>query len=75
MNAPPFPGRGTAAFVGALVGAAAGMLLVTAAGALASDVGGLLIALGIGVPTLCGAVVGAFLTPGHPPGHSRPNPR
>ncbi|MEU9898887.1 hypothetical protein ACIBCS_02505 [Streptomyces phaeochromogenes] len=74
MNAPPFPGRATAAFVGALVGAAAGMLLVTAAGALAMEIGGLLIALGIGVPTLCGAVVGAFVTPGHPRSHPS-NPR
>ncbi|TPQ24110.1 hypothetical protein [Streptomyces sporangiiformans] len=74
MNAPPFRGRATAAFVGALVGAAAGMLLVTAAGALAFEVGGAFAALGIGVPTLCGAVVGALLQPGH--SHSnRPNPR
>ncbi|MDQ0948315.1 hypothetical protein QFZ24_002238 [Streptomyces phaeochromogenes] len=71
MNAPPFPGRAAAVFAGALVGAAAGMLLVTAAGALALEIGGLLIALGIGVPTLCGAVVGALLRPGH----SRSNPR
>lgn len=74
MNAPPFPGRATASFVGALVGAAAGMLLVTAAGALAMEIGGLLIALGIGVPTLCGAVVGAFVTPGHSRSHPS-NPR
>ncbi|MCZ4513249.1 hypothetical protein O3Q52_34865 [Streptomyces sp. ActVer] len=70
MNAPPFHGRATTALVGALVGAAAGILLVTA-GALAVRVGGLLAVLGIGVPTLCGAVVGAFLTPGN----FRSNPR
>ncbi|MCX5561630.1 hypothetical protein [Streptomyces sp. NBC_00038] len=78
MNAPPFPGRATAAFVGALVGAAAGMLLVTAAGALALEVDGVFAALGIAVPTLCGAVAGALLPPGHsrlPSGHSRSNPR
>ncbi|WP_327366656.1 hypothetical protein [Streptomyces sp. NBC_01217] len=71
MNPPTFPSRATAAFVGALVGAAAGILLVTAAGALALEVGGMFAALGIGVPTLCGAVVGAFLMPGN----SRSNPR
>jgi hypothetical protein len=71
MNAPPFHGRATAALVGALVGAAAGVLLITAAGALALEVGGMFAALGIGVPTLCGAVVGALLTPGQ----SRSNPR
>ncbi|WP_369244770.1 hypothetical protein [Streptomyces sp. R41] len=69
MNAPPFRARATTVLVGALVGAAAGILLVTAAGAL--EVGGVFAALGIGVPTLCGAVVGALLTPGH----SRSNPR
>ncbi|MBZ9638996.1 hypothetical protein [Streptomyces sp. PSKA30] len=71
MNTPTFPARATAAYVGALVGAAAGMLLVTAARALALDIGGVLIALGVGVPTLCGAVVGVVLKPGN----SRSNPR
>ncbi|WP_128377243.1 hypothetical protein [Streptomyces cavernae] len=67
MNEPTSPARASAAFVGALVGAAAGILLVTAAGALFLEIGGLFAVLAIGVPTLCGAVVGAFL----PPGHSR----
>jgi hypothetical protein len=71
MNPPAFPSRAIAASVGALVGAAAGILLVTAIGALAFGVDGVLAALGIGVPTLCGAVVGALLQPGH----SRSNPR
>ena len=71
MNAPTFPARVSAAVVGALVGAAAGMLLVTAASALALEIGGALAALAVGVPTLCGAVVGVLLTPGH----SRPNSR
>jgi hypothetical protein len=70
MNAPPFPGRATAACVGALVGAAAGMLLVTAAGAVAFEVNGVFAALGIGVPTVGGAVVGALVQPGH--SHSNP---
>ncbi|MCT9078551.1 hypothetical protein [Streptomyces fulvoviolaceus] len=71
MNASPFSGRATTAFVGALVGAAAGILLVTTAGAVALEVGGVFAALAIVVPTLCGAVVGAVLRPGH----SRSNPR
>jgi hypothetical protein len=70
MNAPPFPGRITAAFVGALVGAAAGTLLVTAAGVLAFEVNGVFAALGIGLPALGGAVVGALVRSGH--SHSNP---
>ncbi|MFC5799935.1 hypothetical protein [Streptomyces formicae] len=62
MNPPPFRARATNALVGALVGAAAGILLVTAAAAMAFGVGGVLIALGIGVPALGGAVVGVVLT-------------
>ncbi|MFE0256353.1 hypothetical protein [Streptomyces sp. NPDC059010] len=65
MNAPPFPGRAAAAIVGALVGAAAGILLVSAAGALAVEVDVVFAVLAIGLPALCGAVVGAFVTPGH----------
>ncbi|MEU9186473.1 hypothetical protein AB0D14_18370 [Streptomyces sp. NPDC048484] len=71
MRTPAFPARATAAHVGVLVGAAAGMLLVAAAGAVASDVAGVFAALAIGVPALCGAVVGVVLTPGN----SRSNPR
>ncbi|MFG2025672.1 hypothetical protein [Streptomyces sp. NPDC048825] len=71
MNAPHSSGRVTTALVGALVGAAAGILLVSAAGALALEIDGLFAGLAIGVPALCGAVVGAFLMPGN----SRSNPR
>ncbi|MFD8914637.1 hypothetical protein [Streptomyces sp. NPDC059575] len=71
MNVPPFSGRASAVLVGALVGTAAGILLVSAAGSLALEVDGVFAALAIGVPALCGAVVGAFVTPGH----SRSNPR
>ncbi|MFS7878424.1 hypothetical protein ACEYXF_34545 [Streptomyces asiaticus] len=71
MNPPTCPTRVTAALVGALVGAAAGMLLVTAAGALSMEIGGVLIALGIAVPTVCGAVVGVFFTPGNSRWNSR----
>ncbi|CCK24840.1 putative secreted protein [Streptomyces davaonensis JCM 4913] len=61
MNAPSVPGWATAA----LVGAAAGILLVSAAGALTVEVDFVFAVLAIGLPTLCGAVVGAFVTPGH----------
>ncbi|MFI7407443.1 hypothetical protein ACIBU0_02005 [Streptomyces sp. NPDC049627] len=71
MNSPTFLARAAAAHVGALVGAAAGILLVTAARALAIGIGGVLIALAVGVPALCGAVVGVVLKPGN----SRSNPR
>ncbi|GAA1064500.1 hypothetical protein GCM10009574_021130 [Streptomyces asiaticus] len=60
MNPPTFPAWVAAALVGVLVGAAAGMLLATAAGALSMEIGGVLIALVIGVPTVCGAVVACF---------------
>jgi hypothetical protein len=71
MNSPTFPARASAAVVGALVGAATGVLLVAAAGALALEIGGVLTAFAVGTPTLCGAVVGVVFTPGN----SRPNPR
>ncbi|QDL68575.1 hypothetical protein DNK48_03335 [Streptomyces malaysiensis subsp. malaysiensis] len=71
MNTPTFPARVTDALVGALVGAAAGMLLVTAAGALSMEIGGVLIALGMVVPTVCGVVVGVIFTPGHSRSDSR----
>lgn len=65
MNAPPSPGRVTTTLVGALVGAAAGILLVSAAGALALEIDGVFAIPAIGVPALCGAVVGAFVMPGN----------
>ncbi|MBA2950144.1 hypothetical protein [Streptomyces himalayensis] len=71
MNAPTFLARASAAFVFALVGAAAGILLVAAFEALALEIGGVLTALAIGALTLCGAVVGVLLPPGHPRFHPR----
>ncbi|WP_151480506.1 hypothetical protein [Streptomyces albicerus] len=71
MNAPTFLARASSALVCALVGAAAGIVLVAAAEAVSVEVSGVLTALAIGVPALCGAVVGVLL----PPGHSRFNPR
>lgn len=71
MNAPTFLARASAAFVFALVGTAAGILLVSAAEALTLEVGGVPTAVVIGVSALCGAVVGVLL----PPGHSRFDPR
>ena len=66
MNAPTFLARASAVFVFALVGAAAGMVMVVAAEALTVEVGGVLTVVVIGVLALCGAVVGALLPPGHP---------
>jgi hypothetical protein len=63
--------RTSAAFVGALVGAAAGILLVTAAGTLFMTVSGIFAALATGLSALGGAVVGAAWTPGN----TRSNPR
>ncbi|RPF30529.1 hypothetical protein [Streptomyces sp. TLI_185] len=57
--------RISAAFVGALVGAAAGILLVTAAGAFSVTVSAAFAGLALGVPALAGAVVGVAVTPGN----------
>ncbi|MFJ8862610.1 hypothetical protein ACIRD8_29800 [Streptomyces sp. NPDC102451] len=71
MSSPLTSTRISAAFVGALVGTAAGILLVTAAGTFSITVSGLSAALAIGIPALTGAVVGAAVTPGN----TRSNPR
>ncbi|MFB7937088.1 hypothetical protein ACFWIN_01225 [Streptomyces sp. NPDC127049] len=57
--------------VGALVGAAAGILLVTAAGTFSITVSRLFAVLAISVPALVGAVVGVAGTSGT----ARSNPR
>jgi hypothetical protein len=71
VNAPTFLARASAAFVFALVGTAAGIVLVSAAEALTVEVGGVPTVGVIGVLALCGAVVGALLPPGHPFFHPR----
>ncbi|MEU6805421.1 hypothetical protein [Streptomyces neyagawaensis] len=65
MNAPTFLARAGAAFASALVGAAVGIVLVSATEALGVQVGGLVTAVVIGLPALCGAVVGALRRPDH----------
>lgn len=62
--------RVSAVVVGALVGAAAGILLITAAGTFSITVGGVFAGVALGVPVLAGAVVGVVMTPGN----TRSNP-
>ncbi|MGW9131948.1 hypothetical protein [Streptomyces sp. NPDC055681] len=71
MSSSLIPARISAAFVGALVGAAAGILLVTVAGTFSITVSGAFAGLALGVPALAGAVVGAATTLGN----TRSNPR
>ncbi|MEU9357144.1 hypothetical protein AB0D35_03345 [Streptomyces sp. NPDC048301] len=63
--------RISAALVGALVGAASGILLVTAAGAFSITAGGVLTGLTLGVPALAGAVSGVSMTSGTTRSNSR----
>ncbi|MFI5661339.1 hypothetical protein [Streptomyces sp. NPDC051684] len=63
--------RISAAFVGALVGAAAGILLVTAVGTFSITVSGVFAGLALGVPALAGAVVGAAMVTGNTRSSSR----
>ncbi|MCX5336214.1 hypothetical protein [Streptomyces sp. NBC_00140] len=71
MSSSLTPTRISAAFVGALVGAAAGIVLVTAAETFSITVSGAFAWLALGVPALAGAVVGVAMTPGN----TRSNPR
>ncbi|MFF2191287.1 hypothetical protein [Streptomyces sp. NPDC058155] len=71
MSSPLTPTRISAAFVGVLVGIAAGILLVTAAGTFSITVSGAFAGLALGVPALTGAVVGVAMTPGNTRSNSR----
>ncbi|MGW5638609.1 hypothetical protein [Streptomyces sp. NPDC003832] len=63
MLSPLTPSQISAAVVGALVGAAAGISLMAAAGTFSITVGGTFAGLGIAVPALAGAIVGVAVTP------------
>ncbi|MGW6204496.1 hypothetical protein ACWF9B_12745 [Streptomyces sp. NPDC055089] len=63
--------RISAGLVGALVGAAAGILLVTVAGTFSVTVSGVCAGLTLGVPALAGGAVGVAMTPGHTRSNSR----
>jgi hypothetical protein len=71
MSSSLTPTRISAAFIGALVGTAAGILLVAAAGTFAITVNGAFAGLVLGVPALAGAVVGVAVTPGNTRSNSR----
>ena len=64
MSSSLTPPRISAAFVGALVGAAAGIPLVTAAGTFSITVSGAFAGPALGVPAPAGTVVGVAVTPG-----------
>ncbi|MFE1799809.1 hypothetical protein ACFW9L_27100 [Streptomyces sp. NPDC059517] len=63
--------RISAAFVAALVGAAAGILLITDAGTCSITASGVFAGPALGVPAPAGAVVGAATTPGNTRSNSR----
>ncbi|MFC9909952.1 hypothetical protein [Streptomyces sp. NPDC059862] len=71
MSSSRTPTRITAAVVGALVGTAAGILLVTAVGSFSITVSGAVVGLALAVPALAGAVVGVAVTPGNTRSNSR----
>ncbi|MFE1878783.1 hypothetical protein [Streptomyces diastatochromogenes] len=71
MSSSLIPTRISAAFVGALVGTAAGILLVTAAGTFSITVSGAFAGPALAVLALAGAVVGVVVTPGRTRSNSR----
>jgi hypothetical protein len=71
MPSPITPPRTSAAFVGALMGTAAGIVVVTVAATLSIKVDGLLAAVAVVVPARVGTVVGAAVTPGNTRSDSR----
>lgn len=71
MSSSIAPTRISAALVGALVGVAAGILLITAAGTFSITVSGVFAGLVLGVPALAGAVVGVAMAPGSTGSNSR----
>ncbi|MET7367924.1 hypothetical protein ABZS61_19115 [Streptomyces sp. NPDC005566] len=70
MSSSRDPARIGAAFVGALVGAAAGILLITVAGTFSITVSGVFAGLTLGLPALSGGFVGV-MTQGNTRSNSR----
>jgi hypothetical protein len=71
MSSSLTPTRISAAFVGALVGTAAGILLITAAGTFSIPVSGAFVGLALGVPAVAGTVVGMAMAPDNTRRNSR----